>query len=941
MRSVLGTLSIALMLLLTSSPASHAQQVSPLTSMKLLTTTTGWVATGEKLFWTTNNGTHWKEITPLTKHKHQLLSSVFFLNDHAGWALIKCGDDTSPAVDDVCFEFARTLDAGESWSLTRPTIVDPVPARVVTDDGQGFSDTTFLDFVDTLHGWAILKRNLAVGRSSGEMLRTTDGGKTWIQLRPGTLPAAEPFSFANVRDGWIAAGPDQGLYVTHDAGNTWEALQLPIPKGVSSKLIPIYGLPEFKDEKVGYLPVTYESSMSSAVPVALFRTSDEGNTWQPISVSSALPDAHPWTPYPSAIVNGALLLATLSGDRISLIQVFAGSQPITHSGTYPVPASAVDKLTFVAPDKGWVLTNHSILSTSDGGSTWKDVTPDPRHSVHSILPSNASVKPTVSRMGTPESRAAPQGGSGGISAHLGFDTWPTPPIASMQVWANASPYYDIAIYLYGSPNKSPNQSFYPTVQWLSTVEGTYGWGIVPIWFGLQSSCIINQPNVTQYFGPTTADASTQGAQQADLAVTAAQALGITGGIIYTDIENYTVNNTCSPLVQAYVDAWVTEIHVYSGYLAGVYANPSPINNDISNPSVAQPDAIWITRTPIPGKPPQVTIWNQGISDTLWPNSQRMHQFLINQHATFGTTTINIDPDIDNGPVLNANSGAKAVSSYSLTSYSYPGASTTWFYGTNDISNGAFINTAGPTGQMVGAFCCSGSQPAWHGFYFDGISTWSPIQFPGEIAGGAYGINSAGQIVGSWEDQANCWHGYIYNAGTYTSYSNPNAVCAQGGTSFFGINDAGQVSGVYYTNSGWQSFVYYKNSYYLVGYPAQTYTSAWGLNGQGMITGASSGASGQIGFVEAPSPPSWTGPYNSFFDAAGIATFGRGISNNGDVAGYYEVSYQNDFALIWSDSVQFASFQYPPNQDTYATGVNDFGQVVGFYGGQSFVALPQP
>jgi hypothetical protein len=43
------------------------------------------------------------------------------------------------------------------------------------------------------------------------------------------------------------------------------------------------------------------------------------------------------------------------------------------------------------------------------------------------------------------------------------------------------------------------------------------------------------------------------------------------------------------------DAWVTEIHTYGGYLAGVYANPADTRADIANANVAQSDAIWIAK----------------------------------------------------------------------------------------------------------------------------------------------------------------------------------------------------------------------------------------------------------------------------------------------------------------------------------------------------------
>ena len=114
----------------------------------------------------------------------------------------------------------------------------------------------------------------------------------------------------------------------------------------------------------------------------------------------------------------------------------------------------------------------------------------------------------------------------------------------------------------------------------------------------------------------------------------------------------------------------------------------------------------------------------------------------------------------------------------------------------------------------------------------------------------------------------------------------------------------------------------------------------------MVTGVFVANSPISAFVESPVPPSWTGTFTSFFDAAGIATFGQGINNNGDVAGYNEVQYLNDYALLFTNGVQFASFQYPGSNDTYANSVNDYGQIVGYYrdsvnGLHAFIAVPQP
>src|ERR1035438_2445291 len=54
------------------------------------------------------------------------------------------------------------------------------------------------------------------------------------------------------------------------------------------------------------------------------------------------------------------------------------------------------------------------------------------------------------------------------------------------------------------------------------------WGVVPIWFGLQSTCD-KANNITEYISTTQATASDQGAEEADQAVAQDSLLGITAG----------------------------------------------------------------------------------------------------------------------------------------------------------------------------------------------------------------------------------------------------------------------------------------------------------------------------------------------------------------------------------------------------------------------------
>src|SRR6202451_4866652 len=69
-------------------------------------------------------------------------------------------------------------------------------------------------------------------------------------------------------------------------------------------------------------------------------------------------------------------------------------------------------------------------------------------------------------------------------------------------------------------------------------------------------------------------------------------------------------------------------------------------------------------------------------------------------------------------------------------------------------------------------------------------TYIPIIYPGAVVTEAHGINSFGQIVGSWQDASGNTHGFLYNAGIYTSFDFPGS----SQTTPYGINNAGDIVG---------------------------------------------------------------------------------------------------------------------------------------------------
>ena len=177
-----------------------AQQTDQIEPLKLMAPGIGWRSTGDRLFWTTDDGATGKNVTPRLNHKQQRISSVFFLNTSPGWVLLHGSDRRDVVADDTCFELAVTTDGGENWSITHEKIAEPL-SREQLEDEPGFSGGTWLEFVDEQHGWQLLSITTnAANLRNGEMFRTADGGKTWTPTKES--PTANQFHFIDA-SGWV------------------------------------------------------------------------------------------------------------------------------------------------------------------------------------------------------------------------------------------------------------------------------------------------------------------------------------------------------------------------------------------------------------------------------------------------------------------------------------------------------------------------------------------------------------------------------------------------------------------------------------------------------------------------------------------------------------------------------------------------------------------
>lgn len=119
-RSVLVRLPRWLLVALCLCAIASPQPQGTVQSMKLLTPLVGWASTHRRVFWTTDAGVHWKDITPKAGSA-EVVASVFFLDTSSGWVLLS---DNEPAADLPRFVLASTNSAGAGWSTQNVSIPD-------------------------------------------------------------------------------------------------------------------------------------------------------------------------------------------------------------------------------------------------------------------------------------------------------------------------------------------------------------------------------------------------------------------------------------------------------------------------------------------------------------------------------------------------------------------------------------------------------------------------------------------------------------------------------------------------------------------------------------------------------------------------------------------------------------------------------------------------
>jgi photosystem II stability/assembly factor-like uncharacterized protein len=178
--------------------------------------------------------------------------------------------------------------------------------------------------------------------------KSTDGGATWTDIRPGGLPSLDIHGFAtdpNDSQTLYAAVAGQGLYGSRDAGQSFELVTGEVGGAVMALAV-------MADGRI----------LAGDMQQGLLASDDSGKTWRSVARQAVMGLAvNPADPNTIVAGGSGILLSTDSGSKWR--QVLALEQ-----GAGPIAWSPSD------PDIGYAVGfDRMLYRTSDRGQSWQPV----------------------------------------------------------------------------------------------------------------------------------------------------------------------------------------------------------------------------------------------------------------------------------------------------------------------------------------------------------------------------------------------------------------------------------------------------------------------------------------------------------------------------------------------------------------------------------------
>ena len=201
-------------------------------------------------------------------------------------------------------------------------------------------------------------------------------------------------------------------------------------------------------------------------------------------------------------------------------------------------------------------------------------------------------------------------------------------------------------------------------------------------------------------------------------------------------------------------------------------------------------------------------------------------------------------------------------------------------------------------------------------------TYTQIDVPGAVQTEVFGINTASDIVGNYEVNNATYHGFLLSNGVYTTIDYPGASSSEA----TGINDVGQIVGAYF-GATFGGFLYdvQSQTFTNIDFPGSIQTYATAINNAGTIVGFVSNNQAQtVGFELVGGQFRKVLPHGFNYSNA------NGINNLGQVVGLGTITgHAKRINFLFTDG-KFQQLKIPA-PFALAEGINDAGAIVGGYG----------
>jgi hypothetical protein len=246
--------------------------------------------------------------------------------------------------------------------------------------------------------------------------------------------------------------------------------------------------------------------------------------------------------------------------------------------------------------------------------------------------------------------------------------------------------------------------------------------------------------------------------------------------------------------------------------------------------------------------------------------------------------------------------------------------------------------------VVGEFLDDSTDFQFHGFiYSHGEYFAHDVPVDGATNTELFGINNRGEIVGVYQKPGTggvisglISVGFLYDHGAFRDISHPNAPC---GIFPRGINDAEAMAGYYFdVDCNSHGFLMEHGNFFSLDVPDSVVglTRVYGLNNRGEVVGT------YVGFDDAAHGFIYLrGRYTTLDHPVGAngGTVALAINNLSDVTGFYfdETDNFTTHGFVYSRG-RWETIDVPgANSGTQIFGINDHGDLAGFYG----VNVPAP